>query len=340
MYSYLETYNNYKLYGQAWIQDAIKGDGGSKYYGYFQNLENVFKDLQGKMQNVTAVEDETKLLPAINMVTANEYTKVLNVYAHYLDLTSDQKACFNSNLYTKLLTLKKKCEVLLLSDEKTGVSMDAEFAPGSRIQVETFSNESEYFTNAQTALLNTVAESDARAILSIYRIGLRGEASQTSTGEVTVNMPIPDDYQQYIRFAVYKMGVDGTITRIEDMEIEGDGKTVTFVADELSTFILAAKANIQQAETNKDTYGNFLGLDLDVTMIKTFLIIGGVVLGLLLVIIIITGLRHRRFLNTYNRAYRSGIYRRGIQRIPSGNTVPKVNPLNPSDRVRDQKRPY
>lgn len=340
MYSYLETYNNYKLYGQGWIQDAIKGDGGSKYYNYFQNLETVFKDLQGKMQNVTTVEDETKLLPAINMVTANEYTKVLNVYAHYLDLTSDQKACFNSNLYTKLLTLKKKCEVLLLADEKTGVSLNAEFAPGSRIQVETFSNESEYFTNAQTALINTVAESEARAILSIYRIGLRGEASQTNTGAVTVNMPIPEDYQQYIRFAVYKMGVDGTITKIENMEIAGDGKSVTFVADELSTYVLAAKANIQQAETNKDTYGNFLGLDLDVTMIKTFLIIGGVALGILLLIIIVSGLRHRRFLNTYNRAYRSGIYRRGIQRIPSGNTVPKVNPLNPTDRVRDQKKPY
>lgn len=340
MYSYLETYNNYKLYGQGWIQDAIKGEGGSKYYNYFQNLENAFKTLQGQMENVTAVENETKLLPAINMVTAEEYTKVLNVYAHYLDLTSDQKACFNSNLYTKLLDLKKKCEVMLLADQKTGISLDAEFAPGSRIQVESFAVESEYFTNAQTALMNTVAENEARAILSIYRISLRGEASQTSTGEVTVKMPIPKDYQQYIRFAVYKMGVDGTITRVQDMEIEGDGKSVTFVADELSTFVLAAKANIQQTAADSDTYGTFLGLPLDVTMIRTFLIIGAVILGLLIVIVLIAGLRHRRFLNTYNRAYKSGIYRRGIQQIPKGNTVPRQNPIAPGTRLRDQQRPY
>ncbi|MBR1747087.1 MAG: hypothetical protein IJ735_02610 [Clostridia bacterium] len=340
MYSYLETYNNYRLYGQGWIQDAIKGDSGSKYYGYFQNLENVFKDLQGKMKNVFSVEDETRLLPAINMVTAAEYTKVLNVYAHYLDLTSDQKACFNSNLYAKLLDLKKKCEVMLLSDEKTGISLDAEFAPGARIQVETFSNESEYFTNAQQALMNTITENEARAVVSIYRIGLRGEASQTNTGEVTVNMPIPEDYQQYIRFAVYKMGVDGTITKVENMQIEGDGQSVTFVADELSTFVLAARANIQQSQGSEDNYGKFLGLDIDTTMIRTFLIIGAVLLGLLLVIVIIAGLRHRRFLNTYNRAYRSGIYRRGIQNIPKGNTVPRRNPMSPNDRVRDNKGPY
>ena len=124
------------------------------------------------------------------------------------------------------------------------------------------------------------------------------------------------------------------------MKIEGDGKSVTFTSDELSTFVLAAKANIQANVNTEETYGTFLGLDLDVEMIRTLAIIGGSLLVVIIIVVIIAGIRHKRFLNTYNRAYKSGIYRRGIQNIPKGNTVPRENPLNPEDRVREQRKPY
>lgn len=340
MYAYLETYNNYALYGQAWIQDAIKGDASSKYYGYFENLLVVFESLQKEMDMVFAVEDSVKKLPAINMAEAGDYNDVLRVYDAYNDMTTDQKSCFTTNLYTKLLALKKRCEILLLSDEETGVNLDAQFAPGAKIKVETFSSDSEYFTNAQSALFSATTEDDARAVISIYRVSLTGAASQTATGDIIVNLPIPEDYRQYIRFAVYKLGADGTVTPIQGMQIEGDGMSVTFTSDELSTFVLATKANIQANVNTQETYGTFLGLDLDVEMIRTLAIIGGSLLVVIIIVVIIAGIRHKRFLNTYNRAYKSGIYRRGIQNIPKGNTVPRENPLDPDDRVREQRKPY
>lgn len=340
MFEYLETYNNYALFGQAWIQDAIKGDASSKYYGYFENLQLVFGTLQAEMQAVFNAEDNTKKLPAINVVEANDYNDVLAVYNQYLNLTGDQKACFATNLYTKLLTLKKRCEILLLSDEDTGVMLDANFAPNARIKVETFSEDSAYFNNAQTAVWNEVKDSEARAVASIYRVSLTGAASQTATGDIVVTLPIPEDYRQYIRFAVYKMGVDGTITPVEDMKIAGDGRSVTFTSDELSTFVLAVKANLQTNVNTGKSYGTFLGLELDVEMIRTLAIVGTVLFIVIIVVVIIAGVRHKRFLNTYNRAYKSGIYRRGVQRIPKGNTVPRENPLKPGERVKTQKQPY
>ena len=340
MFDYLETFNNYPLMGQGWMQDAITGDASSKYYGYFQNLELVFAGLRGQMEKVNAIEESTVKLPAINVVTASDYNDVLRVYDGYTDLTADQKACFTTNLYTKLLALKKRCEVLLLADSDTGISMDAGFAPGARIRVETFDTKSEYYTNAQAAVLSAYGETDPRAVIAIYRISLVGVTSQTATGDIVINMPIPEDYRQYIRFAVYKMGADGTVSMIPGMMIEGDGRSVTFTSDELATFVLAARANIQVADTQEDSYGTFLGLNLDVEMIQTLAIIGISLFVVILIVVIIVGIRHRRFLNTYNRAYKSSIYRRGIQRIPKGNTLPRENPNKEGERVKEQKKAY
>ena len=341
MYEYLETYNNYKLYGQEWIQEAITEDAGSVYYAYFQNLTTQFERLRKQMAAVEDIEDQVTKLPAINMVEATDYDDVLTVYKAYGDLTSDQKACFTTNLYTKLLALKKRCEILLLTDEDSGISLDGGFAEQAKIKVESFAEGSEYYTNAQTAVLNAVKdETAARAVVAIYRISITGAASQTSTGTVTIEMPIPESYRQYVRFAVYEMSADGALTQVKDLKINGDGKAVTFTSDELTTYVLTTKANIQVNDTKTDTYGTFLGLDLDVEMIRTLAIIGGVLFAVVIVVVIIAGIRHKRFLNTYNRAYKSGIYRRGIQRIPKGNTRPRTNPQYPTERVKTQKKPY
>lgn len=229
----------------------------------------------------------------------------------------------------------------MLTDEDTGIAMDGGFSEKAKIKVETFSTDSEYYTNAQTAVLNTVKDTNAaRAVVAIYRISITGVASQTSTGTITINMPIPEDYRQYVRFAVYEMSADGAISEVKDMEINGDGKSVTFSSEELTTYVLTTKANIEVNTDNEDTYGTILGLDLDVEMIRTLAILGAAVFVVVIIVVIIAGIRHKRFLNTYNRAYKSGIYRRGIQRIPKGNTRPRRNPQYPTDRVRSQKKPY
>ncbi len=341
MFEYLEQFRNYELYGQKWIQEAITGDRSSIYYTYYEKMLLEFSTLQAKMQEVQDVENAVIILPAINMVEPDDYNDILNVYNNYQDLTQDQTSCFSSNLYTKLLAIKKKCEIMLLADEDTGVSLDADFAPGAKIKVETFATESEYYTNAQTAILNIVKDTNApRAVISIYRVSLTGASSQTSTGDIVINLPIPEDYRQYVRFAVYEMSADGNISPVSDMEIEGDGKSVTFTSEGLTTYVLTTKANIQVNDVQEDVFGTFLGLPLDVEMIRTLAIIGAVLFVIVIVVVIIAGVRHTRFLNTYNRAYKSGIYRRGIQRIPKGNTVPRRNPSHTEDRVKTQRKPY
>ncbi|HOO23018.1 MAG TPA: hypothetical protein PKY53_04985 [Clostridia bacterium] len=340
MFSYLETYNNYALYGQAWIQDAIKGDASSKYYAYYENLKNVFEMLDAQMQQVRDVENHSKILPAINVVEANDYKDVLRVFDEYNNLSADQKACFTTTLYTKILTLKKKCEVMLLTDADTGISVDGDFSPGAKIKITEFKSTSDYYMNAQSAIMSALTANDPRAIVSINRISLDGAASQTTTGTITVTLPIPEDWQQYIKFGVYKVSSDGTVSAIEKIEIQGDGKTLKFKTEELSTFVLCAKANIQTAETRDDVFGTLLGLEMDVKMIRNLAIAGAFVFVVVLVVAIVAGARHKRFLNTYNRAYRASRYRKSIQEIPFGNTVPRSNPLKEDQRVTTPKHPY
>ncbi|NLL56690.1 MAG: hypothetical protein GX242_05715 [Clostridiales bacterium] len=340
MFSYLETYNNYELFGQAWIQKAIVGDGSSKYFAYFNNLKNAFAKLDAQMKKVQAVQENAEKLPAINVVESADYNAVLTVFDQYNNLTADQKACFKTTLYTKILELKRKCEVLLLTDPDTGISIDGNFAPGAKIKITEFKSTDETYINSQQAIMSALTANDPRAIVSINRIGLTDAASQTSTGKVTVQLPIPEDWQQYITFAVYKVTEDGTVSAIENIEIQGDGKSVIFTSDELSTFVLCAKANIQSTNIRDDVFGTLLGLEMDVRMIKNLVIVGAFLFGVVIVVVIITGIRRRKFLNSYNKAYRASRYRKKIQEIPYGNTFPRSNPLKKDERVKTPKHPY
>lgn len=340
MFSYLETYNNYEIYGQKWIQDAITGDASSKYFGYFKNLGVEFGKLKKEMEKVESVEKSTMILPAINMVEASDYNDILRVYDDYNDLTSDQKSCFATNLFNKLTALKKACEILLLTDEETGITLNGDFAPGAKIDVNNYSDTTEIYSNAQKAILSSVSSDGARAVVSVNRISLVGASSQTSTGEVSVVLPIPEEYRNYIKFSVYKVSNDGSVTEINKVIIAGDGKSVSFTSDELATFVLATKANIEGNVPNEGVFGTLLGLELDVTMIRNLAIIGAAIFVIVIVVVVIAGIRNKKFLNSYNRAYRSSIYRRGVQRIPKGNTLPRVNPLNNKERVKTQTKPY
>lgn len=319
MFSYMETFNNYKEYGQAWIQEAITGDASSKYYFYYQNFLTQFKKLQALMAAVETTEADVTALPAINRVERKNYEDILRVYDEYRNLTQDQRACFTANLFNKLTDLKKACEVLLLTDEKLGVSIDGDFAPGATISVTEFTNSTETYINAQNTLAKTVSANQPRTIVSVYRVQLDGAYAQTAASNIEVTLPITAEYQNYIYFSVYTLSDDGTMALVKDTEIQADGKSVAFSTDKLQTYVLCVRAQMEQTETSEGEYGTILGLKLTTKMIRYLIYIGAALVGLILLIVVITGLRHRRFLNSYNRAYRHSLYRRGVKGIPKGN---------------------
>lgn len=337
MFSYIETYNNYEYYGQQWIQEEIKK---GIYAAYFEKLLTEFRLLQKEMDKVTLVENNAKKLPAINVVKVNDYNSVLQVHDAYSDLTPDQKACFAPTLYNKIIALKKSCENMLLQDTESGVYVEGNLAPGAKIDVTSYSNTVELFNNTQATILDTIDADAPRTVVSIHKVSLKGAASQTSTGKIMVSLPIPEEYQNYVRWTVYRLSVDGTVTEVRGVNIEGDGKSVTFSAEGLDTYVLAARANIAVRETNDDVYGTVAGIEVDPRMLAYMATAVVGVFGILIVVVIITSVRRKRFLNRYNRMHRRSIYRKGVMQIPKGNTVPRENPFNPGERVKTPSKPY
>lgn len=321
MYEYMETFNDYKTYGKEWIQSAITGDSTSKYYAYYQNFLTVFGQLEALMGEVERTEDNVIALPAINMVEREDYEDILRVYDQYRNLTMDQKACFTSNLYNKLMDLKESCEVLLLVDEELGVAIDGDFAPGATINVTVYGSTTGTFTNAQSLLAQTVSETLPRTVVSVHRIALSGAYSQTSASDITVTLPIEEEYRSYIFFSVYELSDDGSVKLVNGTEIMPDGRSIQFATDELSTYVLCVKAEMEQTDTSDGKYGTILGLELDTKMIRYLIYIGAALFGIIILVVIIAGIRHRRFLNSYNRAYRHSMYRKGVKGIPKGNKM-------------------
>ncbi|MCR4660480.1 MAG: hypothetical protein K5765_00570 [Clostridia bacterium] len=320
MFSYMETYNDYAKYGTEWIQKAITGDSTSKYYRYYQNFKTQFDRLDKLMKAVEKVQDDAIALPAINMVEREDYEEILKVYNEYFNLTLDQRTCFESNLYNKIIDLKSACEALLLTDKTSGVKIDGDVAEGATISVDTLSNTSDTYKNAQELLVkNNDTETEPSYIVSIHRISLDGAYSQTTTGELTVTLPIPEDYRGYIYFSVYTLSDDGAMRKVEDSQITKDGESVVFKTESLSTYVLCTRADIKKTETTAGEYGTVLGLPLTTKMIR-YLIYGGIALfGIVILVVVIMGIRHRRFLNSYNKAYRHSLYRKGVKGIPKGN---------------------
>ena len=76
---------------------------------------------------------------------------------------------------------------------------------------------------------------------------------------------------------------------------------------------------MEATDTSENTYGTIMGIQLDVKMIKYLIYAGIALFGVVILIVIILGIRHRRFLNSYNKAYRHSLYRKGVKGIPKGN---------------------
>ncbi len=336
MDDYLKAYRDYAYYGNQWIQEAIVE---GEYYAYFQKLTEEHAILAKEMARVTLVENNTKKLPAINVVKVTDYNNVLQVYDAYLDLSPDQKSVYATTLYNKLTTLKRKCENMLLQDVDSGIKIEGNLAPGARIEVTSYPNTVELYDNAQATILNTIVAEKPKTVVSINRVSLTGAASQTSTGEILVTLPIPEEYYNYVRFAVYRLSPDGTITEISGVEIQGDGKSVVFSANNLDTYVLATKANIAVRETETDVYGTFAGITIDTKLLNyiTFATIG--VFVVLIVVITFTGIRRRSFLNNYNRSHKKSLYKKGIQNIPKGNKPAREHPFKEGERVKTPEKP-
>ena len=109
------------------------------------------------------------------------------------------------------------------------------------------------------------------------------------------------------------------MTLVNNMTIQPDGESVVFKTEKLTTYVLCIKANMAATDTTDNEYGTVLGLPLTKKMIQ-YLIYGGVALfAIIILVVILMGIRHRRFLNNYNKAYRNSLYRKGVKGIPKGN---------------------
>lgn len=317
-----------------WLQTKILE---GIYSSYYTKLSSQFNKLNSLMVEVLDIEYAVVALPATNVVERTDYQSVIRVYNSYDSLSGDQKAVFTPNLYNKLTELKRICEVLLMQDETTGISIDGEKlvgeTNGAMLMVTSYAPESQYFIEAQTTLYNMLTAADSRKILTINRLYLDGVGAQYDTGNITITLPIPEEYQNYVYFAVYRLSSDGTITAINTMRRTPDGTNVTFTTNSLSTYILATTANVVVAEKPEKIYGAIGGIEIDGTLLTyiTYSVVAMFVV--FVVIIILVALRRRRFLKNYNRDHKKSLMRRGIHSVPKGNPPPPSNPARPEERV-------
>ncbi len=346
-YETMYTYINYFISEDdlirypEWQQEKIKE---GIYESYYNKLLSEYYKLDALMADVRSVQNSVIALPATNVVEKTDYQSVIRVYNAYDSLSRDQKTVFKSNLYNKLIELKRICEVLLLQDESTGISIDGDKLVGETtgvmLEVVSYSPESELFIQAQTTLYNMLTANDPRKILSINRLALTGFGSQYDTGEVTITLPIPEDYQNYVYFAVYRLSADGTITPVSGVRRTPDGADVYFTSMQLDTYVLATSANVVVREDPAKIYGSIAGIEIDGTLLTyiTYSVVGMFVI--FVVIIILVALRRRKFLQSYNRDHKKALARRGITRIPKGNPPPPSNPARPEERVSHEHNVY
>lgn len=316
-----------------WQQNKIReGTFGT----YYEKLLAEYNKLRGLYEQVRKIEKSTILLPAMNIVLRTDYENIVRVYAAYEGLSTDQKAVFSANLFNKLKELKRKCEVLRLQDETTGISIYGDKLVGEgdiSIEVSRFEPTSKIFTEVQKTLMETRTVTESRALISLNQIGLAGYGSQYETGEITVTLPIPEEYYNYKVFAVYRLYADGTMSPVSRVEIQKTGRSVSFKTNKLETYALATTANITARPAEEKVYGYIGGVEIDYKMLTYFAYAGAALLAIMIVVVVLMIMRKKKFLKTYNRSHKDNIVKKGIQAIPSGNAPPTSNPARPEERV-------
>ncbi|MFA5448988.1 MAG: hypothetical protein WC292_00910, partial [Clostridia bacterium] len=335
--NYFETNDPLILYPE-WQQNMIKQ---GEYAGYYTKLETEYKKLAALMETVINLGQSVATLPAINVVTRADYTNIIRVYNAYDSMLGTQKEVFDTALYIKLIELKRRCEVLLLRDEETGIKIDGnDLTPGVALDVLRYDKVSGFVNNVQQALLETVAEGTPRAIVHVSKLSLTDFGSQYNTGEITVTLPIPDDFQNYIEFAVYRLSSDGTIIPINKSVIDAYGRNVSFTTNSLDTYILAAGAIPEVRPPEQKIYGTISDVEIDATLLTyiTYAAVGMFVV-LLAVVVFIT-IRHRGFLKRYNRSYKRSLWKKGIDNVPKGNAPARTNPASLNEKMGINDKTY
>ncbi len=354
MASNVELYNSYAKWEQDEIIEGtmIDSDGATKKYkDVFNVMIEAYYNLNAKMQVVESVRKAVQALPARMVVEVGDYADIIKAYDAYQSLSGDQKSVFNlpssnADLLGKLFSVKARCEELMLTDAVTGVSISGEkLSEGKTIKlnVESVSKTTDDYISIQKKVISGVDKSKPRAVIALYKLYLTGDNSSNPTGTITINLTIPaetdstgTEYRSYTAFAVYKYLADGTLITMQNVKIAPDGKSVSFEADALGSYALASNANVVE-KTEEDTiYAKIGSITIDGTMIIYIAIGAAVIFGVLIIILIITGIRRRRFLDRYDRRHRYGLAARGIAAVPKGNPARRRNPLNPNEYARPQ----
>ncbi|MGI6213275.1 MAG: hypothetical protein ACOYIQ_01835 [Christensenellales bacterium] len=335
MESYINRFNNYA----TWQRQYILSNTVKPYSTYFNKLQEQFQILDNQMNNVRAVEQQIAALPAINVVEKSDYIDIKRVHNYYESLTVAQKGKLKSTLRAKLMEVLRLCELMMLQDDATGVSIYGDnLAGGLEIEVTPYEKSTKKFIDAQQTLLDSFTGVQPRAIASIHQLSLTGSGASTITGDILITLPIPDEYSQYISFAVYKLNNNGTIVKVQGAEVAPDGRSISFGSTELATYILAVNANIERVIEDTTLYGMIGNIEIDTQMLQYIAIAVGALFALTVLILVITALKRRSFLKRFNKSYKHSLVKRGIDSIPKGNPPPRRKPSNPSERVSYRRK--
>jgi hypothetical protein len=334
-----------------WQQDMIIE---GKYATYYQKLVSEYTRLYKEAESVRSLERSVVALHAVNVTTRDDYPNIMACYNNYTKLYTRQKEIFSSNLYTKLMEVKKQCELMLLRDIDNTTYIEGDSIPqGVAIEPVTYALSSEIAVNAQTLLLSTFPESVPRDIVYVRKVSYTELGAAYNVGEVTLHLNIPAEFKNYTgdsgqidgvkppdgtidpalsgnykRFAVYRLSSDGTITPITDYQIDALGKYVYFKTSSLDTYILCVDGSLKIAPPPVESYGSVGDIEIDATMLMYIGFIGGGVLVIAVVALIIVGIRHRKFTQKYDRSHKSSLAKRGIHALPKGNPLPRTNPAD------------
>jgi hypothetical protein len=314
-----------------WLQAEITR---GNYLSYFEDLKNRFDELDVQMQTVLNVQKQVAELPAINVVTREDYPEITQVWDSYTSLLSVQTGVFSPNLLLKLQAVKRACEILRLQDPTTGITIDGKNLPtGISIEVVDRPKTTDYVNNAQRALLEMEPAERPRSIIYVKEITLTDRGSQFNHGDLTISLTIPSEFQHYRRFGVYRLTVDGTVIRMENVIINNYGDKVSFVTRLQGTYILTVNAEVDQLKPADLIYATVAGIEIDATLLTYITYVSVGLFGVMLLVVIFVAIRHRVFLKKYNRSYKRSVTGKGINAVPKGNGLPRTLPSDVDERL-------
>jgi hypothetical protein len=327
-----------------WLQDTITE---GEYLGMFNRLVTQFNILHLQMQNVHRVERMVANLPAINVVRRTDYDNILRAHNEYSSLNNSQRTVFSQALLNKLMELRRVSELLQLTDPNSGIRIEGpNLAGNAALEVTEVARTAQIVQNAQRTMLNMLSPDVPRGIVYVKEFRLDDWGTQAITGNITVHMPIPEEFNNFRRFAVYILTPNGTIVPVSGVEINAWGTGISFLINTANvTLVLAAdtaESSDQNASTTMEqannlrnqTFGRVGDMEIDGELLIYITWSAVSLFVLLLAIVVLLGLRHRNFLKKYNRAYKNSLERKGITRVPKGNPEARSNPSDAHKRMK------